>query len=178
MKRKKFLLLLIPLALLLIFGEYVRRGGLESPKVELLQLEARTLHGQQYNGALRDRHFRFLQETYGDLLYEEKIQGKFCQLFETPLDELDSVAVFVGTLVRAGHEHLPDSTTTRYLPAGQYVRASIDADPSVAPGPLKMQAEIRAFAVSEGITLSEQFIEFYQVDGQLVIEVPVKGKAK
>ncbi len=153
---------------------YYQRGGFNEPIIKTVNQAGRTIHGTTFKGGFYDTNFRKLQAEYGDRIKAGELKGQFVRIFKTPPSEIDQIEVFVGALLLEGHENLPDSSITYFLPSKKYLQANTNAHPSVALGPERLYKKLEDYAKTQGLKIdATQFIELYTKNGELMIEVPI-----
>ena len=174
MLQRVLLFIVLPIGVL-AFAGYYWLGGLNEVTVEVVTEEARLLVAKRYQGQYGDLALRQAFVEARKLQEEGTLPGV---LTVANLDSVSASGQSVHQLIGVTMSTSPSTVPTGYqvdtLPTGQYLRATLRANPLVMPQPRIINEHIADYANEHALDIIGLPIEFYQAGDTLRIERAVR----
>ena len=161
----------------IVFLIYVYLGGLERPKIELVEVEDYDLVGSIFEG---DYKAKVLEEKFfamRHLLETKQVEGVLTIVnYPHKKAENGTVKQFIGILVKDKPDYIPDNLSRLVIPAMQAIRVTINSNYLVMPSPEDIKERAYEYAKKNNLELQDISIEEYFPKEGFWVEFPLKVK--
>lgn len=168
--KKKSTWIILGLLALILMGVYAYLGGFRSFEITLSEREDYQLVGHYYAGEYRSDSLKTLFFDAKKLITNGILEGNLAIAHFSPVEEQDSISVFIGVAVRNESTQSPPNLEQRTIKAGKVIRANITAHSFVRPLRNKVDKRMEAFAHERGLTLRPIVLEHYLSEDELYID--------
>ena len=174
MLQRILLFIVLPLGLLTLVG-YYWLGGFNQVNIEVVEEPARPIIGKYYRGRYGDLALRKIFVEAKQLQQQGTVAGLLTVVNLDSVSASDqSVNQLIGITLTAPPTTVPKGYQLDTIPAGAYLRATLQANPLVMPHPRSINEQITHYAHQHQRTVSGLPIEFYRASDTLWIEMAVR----
>lgn len=171
--RNRTILIIVSIAVILIIGILAmvhNMGGFNDPVLSIGISDTHILVGKEFKGPRDSPEIGKLWGEMEKMAESGMVEGDVAAIWYNEPSTSEVVRAFIGILMASDATDVPEGYELRRLEARQVVRAEQQSHHLVA-GPL--YEHIREFAEGKGVKLSEESLEIYPGEQQVIFEVPV-----
>ena len=174
MLKRILFFVVLPLSILAFIG-YYWLGGLNRVTIEVVEEQARPILGKYYRGRYGDLALRKIFVEAKQLRQDGTAPGLLTVINLDSISASDqSVNQLIGIALTKPLTTVPPGYQLDTIPAGTYLRATLQANSLVMPQPKTINEKIAAYASNHQLLVSGLPIEFYQTSNTLWIEMAVR----
>ena len=151
---------------------YASLGGFSPVDIEQTTSEPKLLFGKKFEGLAKSDSLSAIFSEVGKLHKEGKIEGHLGgYFFNDPKNKNGVIKAFVGILVRDSSYTYPGFA---YFPISSknVLRAEVKAHRSVAP--IVIYSAVYDYSEDHSIPLREEFLEWYESEDRMFVEIELK----
>ena len=161
----------------LLFFIYVYLGGLNKPKVELVDVSDYDLVGVVFEGDYKHEQLEKNFLAMRHYLETKQIDGVLTVVNYTHAQEEEGIVrQFIGILYDKEPTYVPGSLNKLIIPAKQALRIEINSNYLVMPSPEEIKKSAKHYAKVHGLELQNLSIEKYFPKEGFYVEFPLVVK--